>query len=122
MKTGERMELNEIKIELRELYQLKDNDYIHINDAADYAENLHKHSKSAIDALVKSTAYGQWIDIREETPEFETPVLVFDGDGIAVARLSDDGSWCIHESYGFNEDGQIPNVYFWMSLPSKPSV
>jgi hypothetical protein len=51
------------------------------------------------------------------------PFLIFDGENIAVGRKSDiSGDWYIDESYGWNEDGGIPKVYFWMELPPPPRL
>jgi hypothetical protein len=64
-----------------------------------------------------------WINCKNELPQRDKPVLIYDGDGIAVARLSaTNGGWWIYESYGYNEDGEIPKVYFWMPLPEKPEL
>ena len=63
---------------------------------------------------------GQWINTKNKLPEINKPVLIYDGEGIAVARIDKNGYWWINESYGFNEDGQILGVEYWMVLPGKP--
>ena len=51
----------------------------------------------------------------------QEPVLVWDGTHITVAHKSEhSGRWFVHESYGFNEDGEIYNVTHWMPLPEPP--
>lgn len=48
--------LEEIKKELRELYSLKDENFVHVNDAADYAENLQNASVPFDDADMRYIA------------------------------------------------------------------
>jgi hypothetical protein len=48
-----------------------------------------------------------------------TPVLVYNGEHMAVGRLMRHW-WWIDESFGFNEDGEIPNVTHYMDLPAPP--
>lgn len=53
-------------------------------------------------------------------------VLIWEGKDCAVAHCTRyrDGSisWWVHDSYGFNEDGQIYDVTHWMPLPAPPKV
>lgn len=52
-----KLKLEQIKKELRELYSLKDENFIHVNDAADYAENLQDASVSAETIVSPLTRY-----------------------------------------------------------------
>lgn len=58
----------------------------------------------------------------ESAPRGEgSPVLVWDGAYRTVAHFVY-GGWYVHNSYGFNEDGQIYDVTHWMPLPKPPKV
>lgn len=56
----------------------------------------------------------------EESAPIDTPVLVWNGDVIAVGRKLKGSTWIISESFGFNEDGEIVGVTHWASLPDPP--
>lgn len=63
--------------------------------------------------------FGQWIDVKDKLPEINEPVLIYDGSGIAVARMAEPpyNNWWVNDTYGFADDGLIPQVYKWMPLP-----
>jgi len=84
--------------------------------------DMSKMSNLDVETREFKADYGNWISAEEKLPEIGSPVLIFDGDEIAVAHLNEYNYWFVHQSYGINEDGQIPKVYFWMYLPSKPSL
>jgi hypothetical protein len=59
-----------------------------------------------------------------KTGEYSIPFLVWDGDNIVVATCfsytNTHKLFCVADSYGFNEDGEIPNPTHWMPLPEPP--
>jgi hypothetical protein len=63
-----------------------------------------------------------WQTIDTCTAKPGEPVLVWDGSEITVAHRSrgNNPTWFVHDSYGFNEDGEIPYVTHWMPLPEPP--
>lgn len=60
-----------------------------------------------------------WRDIKSAPKVADMPILVWDGAFITVAHWSN-GRWWVHNSYGFNEDGEITHVTHWMPLPLPP--
>lgn len=62
---------------------------------------------------------------KSRSGEAERPVLVWDGQWITVAHgtwYADRLVWMVHNSYGFNEDGQIYDITHWMPLPDPPET
>lgn len=55
-----------------------------------------------------------------ENAGIDNPVLVWDGEWQSVASQTPQGKWFIHNSYGFNEDGQIYDVTHWKPLDPPP--
>lgn len=66
----------------------------------------------------------EWKDIKKNPPPIgvNNPVLVWDGEYQTVAHFSGLHLNCwVHNSYGFNEDGEILNVTHWKELDPNPT-
>lgn len=61
-----------------------------------------------------------WQPISTAPRDSAIEILVWDGKSICVARPFGKNSWMIADSYGFNEDGEIPHVTHWLPLPEPP--
>lgn len=62
----------------------------------------------------------EWKPIAEFGGLTEMAYLVWDGAYITVASLHGN-KWFVHNSYGFNEDGEIYDITHWMELPNPPT-
>lgn len=65
-------------------------------------------------------ATSQWYPIEHFTGQDYTPYLIWDkaAKQAAVALRQRSGAWFIHDSYGFNEDGEIPrsDISHWAEI------
>jgi len=81
-------------------------------------------SSSLTSTTNSSLSFGEWQPI-ETAPKDGTPIVVWDRylQEPVIAHWSY-SLWGIHNSYGFNEDGEIPgeDVSHWMPLPPAPVV
>lgn len=85
------------------------------------AQNV-RFARELVQAAHEQNGGSPWRPI--ETARNDTPVLVFNGSDIAVGIRhkypTGVGAWFIANSFGFNEDGEIPDVTHWMPLPEPP--
>lgn len=59
---------------------------------------------------------------KDSPPDDEQPVMVWDGTDQTVGERIRGGMWFVFNSYGYNEDGEIPGVTHWKPLDPPPEV
>jgi hypothetical protein len=66
-----------------------------------------------------------WISVTERMPEFDVPVLVFDGVSMTTAmwweRKPRPSEWQLCYIGGWAEDSEVDSVTHWMPLPDAPT-